>query len=381
MSGTLVPAMRDLATGQIEVPLVPLLPTDAASADYCVGVVVTDHAMLGGLGDDDHALYALSGGGRNTSESATHIVDTANPHSATIDQVTSTTTKGDLLVENGSTVARLPVGADTYILCSNSADPLGLAWEMPAAGGSTDHGALTGLGDDDHTQYALATGRNTSESIAHIADGSVHFTEGSIDHTGIMNIGTNSHAAIDTHIADGSIHFASTAVTLSSAGGTESLVSTGTGPNLETKGLVAGAGITLTPSGTDVTLSTTTTYHNMYSYNSGTDLLDNTDKFLYRNGAGNVEDRAAYIVTKAGTLQNLYAGVLTNPLGFQGIAFRVFKNSNATGIEAEIQNGDGGTKSDTVNTSAVVPGDCITARADAIGGYNTRGWCSFEIEY
>ena len=35
----------------------------------------------------------------------------------------------------------------------------GAAWaDAPSGGGVTDHGALTGLGDDDHTQYALADG-------------------------------------------------------------------------------------------------------------------------------------------------------------------------------------------------------------------------------
>src|SRR6056297_3038622 len=38
-------------------------------------------------------------------------------------------------------------------------------------GGVTDHGALTGLADDDHTQYALADG--TRGSIATTAQGSL----------------------------------------------------------------------------------------------------------------------------------------------------------------------------------------------------------------
>lgn len=42
---------------------------------------------------------------------------------------------------------------------------------------------------------------------AHVADGTIHFTEASISHLNIQDIGTNSHAAIDTHIADGTIHF------------------------------------------------------------------------------------------------------------------------------------------------------------------------------
>ena len=59
-----------------------------------------------------------------------------------------------------------------------------------------DHTGLTNIGTNSHA--AIDT---------HIADGTLHFTEGSIDHTAIQNIGTNSHAAIDSHIGDATIHF------------------------------------------------------------------------------------------------------------------------------------------------------------------------------
>lgn len=62
---------------------------------------------------------------------------------------------GDMTLEPGQT---------TLFLYNSTID----RWTVPnavGATGATDHGALTGLSDDDHTQYALLAGRATGQTI------------------------------------------------------------------------------------------------------------------------------------------------------------------------------------------------------------------------
>ena len=57
------------------------------------------------------------------------------------DALSPTTTKGDLIVHNGTDNIRIPVGADTYVLTADSAEPSGLIWA--AGGGGGGGGGLT----------------------------------------------------------------------------------------------------------------------------------------------------------------------------------------------------------------------------------------------
>ena len=68
--------------------------------------------------------------------------------------------------------------------------------------GSIDHVSIQNVGSNSHADIDT----HITAADAHIADGTVHFTEGSIDHVSIQNIGANSHADIDTHIADDTKH-------------------------------------------------------------------------------------------------------------------------------------------------------------------------------
>lgn len=62
--------------------------------------------------------------------------------------------KGDLLSASAdNTMAVLTVGTNGHVLTADSAEAAGIKWAAPVTG-VTDHGLLTGLSDDDHTQYA-----------------------------------------------------------------------------------------------------------------------------------------------------------------------------------------------------------------------------------
>lgn len=61
-------------------------------------------------------------------------------NTVTIDTLTPTTTKGDILVENGSNVVKLAVGTNGYVLTADSGEASGLKWS--AASGGTNMCAI-----------------------------------------------------------------------------------------------------------------------------------------------------------------------------------------------------------------------------------------------
>ena len=94
-----------------------------------------DHGQLQGLADDDHSQYH-----NDTRGDARYV------------KISTLTTKGDIFARSSSAPTRVAVGSNGQVLTADSSASAGVSWQTPAAG-VTDHGALSGLGDDDHSQY------------------------------------------------------------------------------------------------------------------------------------------------------------------------------------------------------------------------------------
>lgn len=109
--------------------------------------VGTDIWTDNGAGGTRKAFTLLNGAIRMNDADASHYLDLKAP-------ATITTSFTLTLPDNDG-------ASGQYLKTDGSGN---LSWDTPA-GGSTDHGALTGLADDDHTQYTLLAGRSGGQTI------------------------------------------------------------------------------------------------------------------------------------------------------------------------------------------------------------------------
>lgn len=92
-------------------------------ADLCIGNL-TVFGDIGVTGLVDGRDILLDG----TVQDA-HIANiTSNPHNVTLEQISPTTEKGDIIVDNGVTTAKFPVGIDGDIIIADSTAPLGVTY-------------------------------------------------------------------------------------------------------------------------------------------------------------------------------------------------------------------------------------------------------------
>ena len=125
---------------------------------------VTDHGALTGLGDNDHPQYLL------TTAQAADSDKVDGKHAADFLGVNAKAADSDKL-DGLEATAFAPVGhnhSGTYLpwdgkaADSNLLDGNDSTYFAPASSIVTDHGALTGLADDDHSQYLNNTRHDTT---------------------------------------------------------------------------------------------------------------------------------------------------------------------------------------------------------------------------
>lgn len=109
-----------------------------------------------------------------------------------IDDITPTTTKGDLIVENGSNAVRLAAGSNTQVLTANSATATGLEWSAPGTPGA--HASSHEDGGADEISVAGLSGDLAdaqSETIKKIYPvGSIYISTLSTNPNTLLGFGT-----------------------------------------------------------------------------------------------------------------------------------------------------------------------------------------------
>ena len=121
---------------------------------------------IGDYTNAQHAHTDATSGGTIAHSSLTGLT-TGDPHTQyVLESIYDANTI--IKADSDNTPVALTVGASTIVGRASTGNIVALTASQAATivQGSVDHGSITGLGDDDHTQYALLAGRSGGQSLS-----------------------------------------------------------------------------------------------------------------------------------------------------------------------------------------------------------------------
>jgi len=182
---------------------------------------------------------------------------------AAFDALAPTTTKGDLIVSNGSDNVRLPVGANNYVLVADSAEATGVKWSAGGSGMSDPgaNGVVVRTALNTTTARTIAAGTGISVANGDGVSGNPTITnQGVTSITGTTNQVTASASTGGVTLSLPSTINVNTSGTASNVTGTVAIANGGTGETSRQAAMDALAGAVtsgqyLRGNGTDVVMS------------------------------------------------------------------------------------------------------------------------------
>jgi len=254
----------------------------------------SDHGALIGLNDDDHPQYHndARGDARYSQLGHTHTEYAATSHTHAVSEVTGlqsaldgklsdavdSGTTGTSIIEEvtNGVVALKRLEAGSNITLTDNGDRVTIE-STASGGGVTDHGALTGLDDDDHPQYhndargdarysqlghghAISEVTNLQQELDSKADGT--HTHAIADTTGLQAALdqkaslSHTHAVSDVTGLQGELDGKLENVGAAGATG-ESIVNSVSGGSALLKRIEAGTNVTVTDNGDRLTIDAT----------------------------------------------------------------------------------------------------------------------------